>query len=265
MILESRESDSFAEDTEGQFVPSVGDLLRPIWQRFWLIVLAMSLCVGVAVGFSLIQTPVYEASIKILVGQKQGIIQDPAQADGLQQLTLTLSEAVATRPVVQPVIEKFSLEKSPGAVIESMSVEPVADTQFIEVSYRDTNPERAQQVVNEIGNELSEQISEVSPNVNAITANVWEEALVPASPVSPNPLVNGVLAAVIGGILGVGLAFLLDYRDPSWRSPEEAEKISGVPTFGVIPQFEGSKGTMKWREDVFQAAAQREEKDESLQ
>jgi capsular polysaccharide biosynthesis protein len=47
---------------------------------------------------------------------------------------------------------------------------------------------------------------------------------------------------MLGGILGLGLAFLLENLDDSWRSPEEVELVSGVPTFGVIPVYEFSKG-----------------------
>jgi hypothetical protein len=36
--------------------------------------------------------------------------------------------------------------------------------------------------------------------------------------------------------LGVGLAFLLEYLDDGWRSPEEVEQISGVPTYALIPR-----------------------------
>ena len=43
-------------------------------------------------------------------------------------------------------------------------------------------------------------------------------------------------------VFGMRLAFLLEYVDDSWRSPEEAEQVSGVPTFGVIPEFEALTG-----------------------
>jgi capsular polysaccharide biosynthesis protein len=58
--------------------------------------------------------------------------------------------------------------------------------------------------------------------------------------VSPDPLRNVLIALVLGGLLGVALAFLLEYVDDSWDSPEEAEEVSGIPTFGVIPRFEVS-------------------------
>jgi capsular polysaccharide biosynthesis protein len=44
----------------------------------------------------------------------------------------------------------------------------------------------------------------------------------------------------VGVLIGTGLALLLEYKDPSWRSAEALEQISGVPTFGVIPDFTSS-------------------------
>jgi O-antigen/teichoic acid export membrane protein len=39
----------------------------------------------------------------------------------------------------------------------------------------------------------------------------------------------------------VGLAFLLNYLDDDWKSSDELEQVSGVPTFGVIPEFKVHK------------------------
>ena len=72
---------------------------------------------------------------------------------------------------------------------------------------------------------------------NALTAKVWEDAVVPRSPDSPAPLRNVLLALVLGAMLGVGTAYLLDFLDNDWKSPEEAELVAGVPTFGVIPAY----------------------------
>jgi receptor protein-tyrosine kinase len=52
---------------------------------------------------------------------------------------------------------------------------------------------------------------------------------------------NGLLALAVGLIIGVGLAFLLEYLDDSWDSPEEMEQVSGAPTFGIIPEIKASK------------------------
>jgi capsular polysaccharide biosynthesis protein len=222
------------------------DPFRVIWRRLWIIVLAGLALTGVVTGFSFYQTPTYEASIKLLIGQKpdSDATDDLAnEVQGLQGITSTMVEAVNTRPVAYGVIRRADLAMSAEAFQENLSVEQIADTQFIEVSYKDSDPERAQRVANAVGEVFSDRISEISPSANAIAATVWEPAVVPDSPVSPNPIRNAILALVLGLMIGLGLAFLLDYLDDDWKSPEEVEAVSGVPTFGVIPTFKVRKNT----------------------
>lgn len=227
-----------------EYILSLGDVFRVIRRRLWVIALVAVVFAGAAVGLSLTMTPQYEGTIKILVGQEEGSEQVSTLGSdvmGLQQLTQTMAEAVGTRPVAEAVIGKLGLSIDPEEFLENMSVEQVPETQFIEVAYRDPSPENAQRIANTIGEVFSEQISEVSPSANSITATVWERAVMPEEPVSPDLLRNGLLALVLGLMLGTGLAFLLEYLDDSWRSPEEAEQISGVPTFGMIPEFDVPK------------------------
>ena len=209
---------------------------------FWMILLVIGICAGTTLGLSLQQTPMYQASIKVLVGQGQGIAEDPSQATNLQLVTVTLGEAVATYPVAQSVVRDLDLKSSASDLIANMNVDVVPQTQFIEISYTDADPQRAQRIANAIGDEFSKKVAGVSPNVSGITATVWEPAVMPQSPISPNPVRNTLIAVVLGSLLGMGLAFLLEYRDDSWRSPEEAERISGIPTIGVIPQFATTRG-----------------------
>ena len=193
---------------------------------------------GAITGFSLAQTPMYEASIKILVGQERGITQNPGDVVGLQQLTRTMVEGVNSRPLAESVISELGLSMTPEEFLEEhIRVEQVPETQFVRVFYEDSSPERAQQAANTIGYVFSEQVSDVSSSASDITATVWEWAVAPDRPVSPSPIRNGLLGLVLGLILSVGLALLLEYLDDSWRSPVEVEQISGVPNFGVIPEF----------------------------
>ncbi len=230
--------------TQDEHVISVRDLLGVIWRRLWVILLVPVLLTGAVVGLDLLRTPTYEATIQILVGQKQGSGTPGSLGGdvmGLQQITQTMAEAVPTRPVAEAVIDRLNLDISSDELLANLNVEQVGTTQFIEVSYESESPEKAKQIADTVGTVFSEQVSEVSPSANSITATVWEQAAVPDSPVSPDPLRDGLLALVLGGMLGVGLAFLLEQLDDRWRSPEEVERISGVPTFGVIPQFEAAK------------------------
>jgi capsular polysaccharide biosynthesis protein len=227
--------------TSGNTNP-VEKILRILLRRVGAIVLVTTVVTGVTVGFSLLQAPTYEASIKILVGQKStGQAGLNSDVQGLQQLALTVARAVRTVPVAEGAIDRLSLpDVSAREVLNNMTVEPDPGTMFVDVSYRSSDPERAQLIVNTIGQVLSEKVSAVSLGANAITATVWEPATLPQNPVSPDPVRNGILALVLGSLLGIVLALLLEHVDDSWDSPEEVEEISGVPTFGVIPKFKVS-------------------------
>jgi capsular exopolysaccharide synthesis family protein len=232
-------------------VPAVGefnlrDSLRVIRRRLWVIGIVAVVLTGASLGFSLSQTPMYEASITILVGQESGITQTPNDVMGLQQLTQTMTEGVSSRPVAKTVISQEGLRIPLEDFLDNrLSVEQVNATQFIQVDYRDPSPERARRVADAVGGVFSKQIREVSPSANAITATVWERAVIPEEPITPNPVRNSLLALGLGLLLGVGLAFLLEYLDDSWRSPEEMEQVSGAPTFGIIPMFDVFKAQRK--------------------
>ena len=219
---------------------TLSDLARVALKRLLTILLVVSVVVGGAVGASLLQAPTYEASAKVIVGQERGSGQDANLAgsvEGLQALTQTMIIYVNTRPVAEEAIRRLGLETSPDELLDNLTVEQIEASQFIQISYTDTDPERATQIVNTVSQVSSERISATSAVASNIEATVIERAIAPVAPVSPDPLRNGVLATVLGLMLGIGLALLMEHLDHSWRSPEEVEQISGVPTFATIPAF----------------------------
>ena len=220
---------------------SLMDILEGLWRRLWIILLTAVLVTGAAVGWGIAQTPEYEASIKVLIGLKQEG-DDPGNlagdVQGLQQITQTMTEAVGTRPIAEEVIRRLDLRMTPEQFLrQHLTVEQIAATQFIQVTFKDKDPRLAQQAANAVGDVFSERVAEVSPGASAVTATVWERAEVPRDPASPNIKLYAVAALALGLMLGLGLALLLEYLDDSWRSPEEVEQISGVPNLGVIPYF----------------------------
>lgn len=64
---------------------------------------------------------------------------------------------------------------------------------------------------------------------------IVEPALVPTSPIRPRPLLNLAVAAAVGLMVGLGLAFFLEYMDDTVRTPEHLERALGVPVFALIP------------------------------
>jgi capsular polysaccharide biosynthesis protein len=234
-------------EDEGSF--SLSDLSQVLLKRLWVILLVVCVVVGAAVGASLWQTPTYEASAQVWVDQKQGDQQTnlAGTVQGLQTIILTMIHAIDSRPVAAKAIGRLGLEMSPAELLDNLTIEQVENTSFIVLTYQGSDPVEAKQIVNTVGEVSSELISQRSAAGSQLTANVYEEAVVPQSPVRPDPLRNGILGGVFGVMLGIGLALLMEYLDHSWRSPEEVEQVSGVPTFATIPEFSLTKSKMNKR------------------
>jgi capsular polysaccharide biosynthesis protein len=48
-------------------------------------------------------------------------------------------------------------------------------------------------------------------------------------------------------MLAMMIAYLIEYLDNSWRTPEEVEEVSGLPNLGSIPEVKVSEGQKKVR------------------
>ena len=66
---------------------------------------------------------------------------------------------------------------------------------------------------------------------------VIDEARLPTSPVAPNRTRIALAAALVGLVLGIGAAFLLDHFDDSIRSPDEIRTMAGITVLGTIPRI----------------------------
>ena len=116
----------------------------------------------------------------------------------------------------------------PAELLDSLSVEQVQGTSFLLLTYESTDPVEATKIVNTVGQVSSELISERSAAGSNLTATVWEKAAVPATPVSPHPLRNGLLTLVIGLVLCVGTVAAL---------PGVGARVAG--TLGERPTRQG--------------------------
>ncbi|MFV1948571.1 MAG: polysaccharide biosynthesis tyrosine autokinase [Anaerolineales bacterium] len=115
-----------------------------LWRWAWLILLAAALAAGAAYFVSIQMTPVYQASTTVLV--------DKANTDGSseyqsllmsERLTQTYAELLVQKPVLEVVVERLDLAISAEDLEEMITVQPVRDTQLIELQVESTNPELA--------------------------------------------------------------------------------------------------------------------------
>ncbi len=227
--LEQNASVRHAED---DYVISIRDVRRILWKRAWLIILLIVLASGSAVGLSLQQTPQYQSSITILVGQERGIIGPAGDPNILLTLSETMAALVTSRPVAEGVDNKLDLRTSPDYLLAGLTAAPVEGTQVIEVTYTGSDPEETRRIANAVGEVFTQKVSELSPSPDTLTATVWERAIWPGVPISPNPLRNVVLALLLGGPAG-GRASL-----PS-RVPRREVAVAGGGGAGHRSSFPG--------------------------
>jgi capsular exopolysaccharide synthesis family protein len=67
------------------------------------------------------------------------------------------------------------------------------------------------------------------------TLLVTEQARPPASPVRPKTMQNTTLAALVGLLLALGVAYLLEYLDDVFKGPDEVKRSLGLTTLGMVP------------------------------
>jgi capsular exopolysaccharide synthesis family protein len=72
-----------------------------------------------------------------------------------------------------------------------------------------------------------------TPNIVQI-----EPATAPIDPIRPRPLMNTVLAAVVGLMLAAGIVFLIEYLDDTLKTPDDIERALGIPVLGFVAEMQ---------------------------
>lgn len=101
---------------------------------------------------------------------------------------------------------------------------------------------RASKVNAELYSYLLQRQQETRIRHAATTSSVEivDRAQLPESPVKPNKRKNLALGLVLGAMLGVGIAFLLDYLDRTIKDEEDIQEKLGLSVLGTIPKIAAS-------------------------
>ena len=76
-----------------------------------------------------------------------------------------------------------------------------------------------------------------------------DPVVAPRHPVKPTTRLNIMLGLLAGLLGGIGLAFVLDYHDHSFRSPNDVERyLPRLPLFGIVPML--PNGHRKWSQKL---------------
>ena len=72
-------------------------------------------------------------------------------------------------------------------------------------------------------------------DLQTANARITDPAVVPKIPVKPKKSLIVVLVALVSGMFGVGLAFMLDALDATVKNPEDVDRKLGVSLLGMLP------------------------------
>jgi len=219
-------------------VISLGEILEVLKKRWKLILIVTLLATLVSglVSFFLI-SPKYEASTKLFIGKEAGAEAgyDQNEIAMYQKLMKTYSEAIKTRDLVGRAIKVANSNLTEDEVLKKLTVVTVADTQLLQIKIDDKNPNMAATMVQAITNEFVTTSKVLVPNGNI---KVIESVKVPEIPVSPNKKMNIAIAFLLGLMVSVGVSFLLEFLDNTYKNREQLEKELDIPVIGTIPHTE---------------------------
>ena len=220
-------------------VISISEIFEAIKKR-WIIIVAITLTATIISGvisFFVID-PVYEASTKVFVGKEENdnAAYNSSEINMYQQLLQTYAQAIKTKDLVNRAISGLKYDGLEARnVVESLTVNPISNTQILQIKYQSKDPNEAKDVLKSVTDEFIVTAKELVPNGNV---RIIEEVELPQNPVSPNKKMNIAIAFLLGLMVSVGLVFLLEYLDNTYKNKDQLEKELGIPVLGAIPDIE---------------------------
>lgn len=187
---------------------------RVIWRWLWLIALGTLVAGGVAFIVSRQQVPLYQTTTTLFLNPSPVLPYRVTQP--MESLANTYTEFMRTRSFAQLVAQEMGDETTFDEVLGAISTRYVNGTQFFKVSTTHANPEKAQKLANTTARVLIHNESFLAASEEAVSVDaavVVDEAWLPTKPLERKVLQNTLLAAMVGCMLAVGVAFLVEYLD----------------------------------------------------
>jgi len=225
-------NEEIIRDEEIIKIEDIIDILIKRWKMILSITLIATLTAGI-ISFFVI-APKYEASTKVFIGKENTKDQNYNNSDiqMYQQLLKTYAGVITTNDLVEKAINTADLNITSEEVLGGLTVTPSANTQILEIKYISTDRILSRDLVDAITTQFIETSKELIPNGNV---KIIESVKMPESPVSPNKTMNIAIAFLLGLMVSIGFAFLLEFMDNTFKTKEQLEQILGIPVIGAIP------------------------------
>ncbi len=216
------------------------------WKKIILVVLSFILISSLYTTFLMKQE--YEANVKVFIGKQK--FQNTTESYNNEEITLyqrlitTYSEVIKSKKLISKSISDSKvnyLSNKDGkitydSVISNFTVNPITNTQIIEMSYKNLNPQQSYDLLYSMTENIIAYSKELYPTVNI---KVVEQVHVDYSDLISKKIMIVGVALILGLLTGIGIVIALMYFDNTFKNKRVLEEEIGIPVIGVIPDFEG--------------------------
>jgi capsular polysaccharide biosynthesis protein len=219
---------------------SLKELFETIKKRILMILLITVAAVAISGAVSyLVLTPIYQSSTQFLVNHSkvdQPVINSGDIRTNLELIN-TYNDIIKTPIILDKVISELELDRSVSSLNSQITVGTRNNSQVVSITVQDPDPALAVKIANTVAYVFQREIVSI---MNVDNVSILSEAKLAESPmpVKPNPKLNMAIAFVVGLMIGVGLAFLLEFLDNTIKTEQDIEKHLGLSVIGAIPYFD---------------------------
>ncbi|MBU1142294.1 MAG: hypothetical protein KKH92_01470 [Firmicutes bacterium] len=181
--------------------------------------------------------PMYKSNAYVMVQvQVENPTGDSFDLVNAQRLMATAADLISMPVVLEKVIEDLDLEMTPGQLKSNLSVSSSTTSYFINISYLSEDNVLSKEIVNAV---IDSAIAFADDNVAILEDNIIRTSTANDGVYdSPNKVLYVVIGLILGGIVGVGFAFLKEMFNNTFRNKEQLEAAFGIQVLGMIPEFE---------------------------
>jgi capsular exopolysaccharide synthesis family protein len=153
--------------------------------------------------------------------------------------------AAAQKTLVETTAEDYNTAKNRLAILQANLDQQKAEAneeaeKLVEynVLQNDANANKA------LYDGILEKLKEATITAGLRSSNIRivDPALTPTSPSGPQRTRNILLALLVGMVGGIGLAVFREYLDNTVKSPDDVERLTGLPSLAVVPSLPNMNG-----------------------
>ncbi len=190
-------------------------------------------------GLSLVLKPTYKAKAVCLVKStiSFGDYRDVNLAGEIINKVLpTLGSAITSDRILQEIAAKLDNTRSISTLRKAITAEPVEDSDVLEISTTDEDPETSVRMARAAAEAISFFVSQDNAEIGLqCKVELLSLSTDPTKMATAKPVRDGILGGILGLLLGMGLAGLLEYLDTSVKTKDELEELLQKPVLAEIP------------------------------